>query len=333
MKLTKKLDVPKWAVAVILIVTVIGALIATIAVGYMGIGPFAFLGKKETGGTGPTTPTVYKYTRPMKFTIKDIWAGGGVAASCVLYDLNLEQVDSGTADSDGIWTTSVALTSGEQYYLYVSYGNAKIYYKITVPTYSTPNTESYHYYKVDFYTLMSVTISMDDPTGTAISDGGTYNVTQAGNLYPTFTVMLRNTASSDSGYMEYYDPVKDVNRELVFYFVISGNQYENVIVKNVPLIKQLSTSRIYGFKVDPWKLVLDKKPDGTYNTHNGEDLDGIWTFTVQFDCSGMTTGSDGPEIAFYIYAFDNLNNLQTYGTDLSDALELQSTDFDFEIDA
>jgi len=279
------------------------------------------------------TQNEFIQTLPVRFTVSDKWAGGASSSATItVYTDDLETFDSGTTDSNGVWTSNKAMKSGTHYWVKLSKSNAIEYYSFTVPN-ATSTGQVYHYQSLDFYTLGAISITMQMPNGTLLSDGSTYNVTEAGNEYPTFTVQLRNSQSSDSGFVDYYDPIKDLLRETYFYFKLSGNQYEQIVVKNVDLLYQASSARYYGFKLDPYKLTIDKKPDGTYNQYNGEDMDGIWSFSIQFDCAGMTDNSDGPEIAFYVYTHGNLNNFETYGTNLSDSVELQSTDYDFEIDA
>jgi len=287
--------------------------------------------------TPPSTPNQYVATLPVKFTISDKWKGGSPGATSItVYKADtLEQFDSGTADTNtGVWTSNKAMKSGEQYWIKLSLSNALVYYKVTIP-YATSTGQVYHYISLDFYTLGAYAITAQLSNGTTLSDGATLNLTEYFNggtfTTVTLTVMIRNTQSSDSGVMDFFDPIKNMKRETIFYFKVSGNQYEQLIVKNVPLIYQSASARYYGFKVDPWKLVLDKDPLGAYNTHNGEELDGIYTFNIQFDVSGISQ-SDGPEIDFYLYTFDNFNYFNTYGTDLSDALELQATDYNIEID-
>ena len=286
----------------------------------------------------PTPSNKYVATLPVKFTISDRWAGGSPGATSItVYKANtLEQFDSGTADaSTGVWTSNKAMKTGDQYWVKLSLSNALVYYKITIP-YATSTGQVYHYISLDFYTLGAYAITAQLQNGTTLADGKTLNLTEYfdGGTFTTvtLTVMIRNTQSSDSGLMEFFDPIKNMKREVIFYFKVSGSQYEQLIVKNIPLIYQSANARYYGFKVDPWKLVLDKDPLGAYNTHNGEELDGIYTFNIQLDVSGITAKADGPELEFYLYAFNNFDYFKTYGTNLSDALELQSTDYDIEID-
>jgi len=323
------------------VVLIIVAIVLVVSVAMI----YQFYMSLTTTSTKPSPPTPkppssnkYVATLPVKFTISDKWAGGSPGATSItVYKADtLEQFDSGTADaSTGVWTSNKAMKSGDQYYVKLSLSNALVYYKVTIP-YATSTGQVYHYISLDFYTLGTYAITAQLPNGTIISDGGTLNLTEYFNggtfTTITLTVMIRNTQTSDSGVMEFFDPIKNMQREVIFYFKVSGNQYEQLIVKNVPLIYQSANARYYGMKIDPWKLVLDKDPLGAYNTHNGEELDGIYTFNIQLDVSGITAGSDGPKLDFYLYAFDNFNYFQTYGTDLSDALELQSTDYNIEID-
>jgi hypothetical protein len=292
----------------------------------------------DNGDNG--TDNEFEQSLPVRFTVSDQWAGGASSSvTMTVYEWVSnteagEQFDTGTTDSNGIWTSNKAMKSGDKYFMKITSSNAWIYYEFTVPV-ATSTGQVYHYQSLDFYDDCAVAITNDYSNGTAISDGGTFNQTEASDDYPTFTILLRNTDSGDSGLVEYWDPIKSggIQREVVFYFKVSGNQYEQVIVQNVDLIYQSASARYYGMSLDYEHFVKDKKPDGTYNTYAGGDLDGIYTINVQFDVSGMTANSDGPEVAFYLYHHDNLENFETYGTDLSDAVELQSTDYDFEIDA
>ena len=287
-----------------------------------------------TTTTPPVTapPEKYSINCLTKFTLKDLWAGGGIAGATVtIYNTKLEEVNTPTDSGAGIYTSTVAFRSGDTYYIKAVSGNAMIFYKTTIPFEDT-NTVTYHYITLDFYTIGTYAISMQMPNGTSVNDGSTYNVTEAGVTYPTFTLMIRNTKGSDSGIMNYLDPYKNAQREVMFYFSIKGNQYEQCIPMGtfVNQICETSTMRYYGKVIEPNDLVVDKKADGTYNQYSGGDMDGIVTINIQFDTSGMAAG-DGPEIAFYLYGFTNFARFSSFKTHYSDSLSMDAIGFDFKI--
>lgn len=276
------------------------------------------------------TPTEYKASLPVQFTISDFWGGGSPGATSVtVYKYGtLEQYDSGTADATtGIWTTNKAFKTGERYWVYCSLSNAKIYYDVTIP-YATTTGQTKHYINLDFYDLGTFAFVVTDPEGDAFSSGGSYNVSASGNTkYPSFTVMIRNS-EDDSGIMDYYDPVKAFQRQTLFYFKLSGTYSNEVVVKNVPNIYSVSaTEKYYGFTVSSSELVRDLLPDGTYKS------EGIYSFSIALDCSGLTTGQDnGAVLTLYLKGFTNLDHYSTYGTHPTGAYTLISA-FTINIDS
>jgi hypothetical protein len=264
------------------------------------------------------TPTQYKLTLPTVFTVNDIWKGQtmtGVKIEIYKYATK-ELLESGTVTNT--YTTTNPLTSGDRYWVKLSKEGAFKFYDITIPYESSPSASN-HYITLDFYTIGSYPIKMFDPTGNSISvSGGSYNVTEQNNKYPSFTLMIGPPAD-DTGVMNTYDPIKTLDRQVLFFIHVSGDKSNYLIVSNIPVLYSASsTDRNFGYTLNPAELVRDKKPDGTYAS------EGIKSLTLTFDASGLPKGTS-VRIDIYVYAFTNENYFKTYGTHPTDYMSIAST--------
>lgn len=274
----------------------------------------------------PPGPTQYKLTLPTVFTVNDLWAGEtmtGVTINIYKYATK-ELLESGTVTNT--YTTTNPLTSGDRYWVKLSKGGAFKFYDVIIPYESSPSASN-HYVTLDFYTLGSYTVKLFDPTGSQISDGGYYNVTANNNKYPSFTLMFGPPTSDDTGVMETYDPIKAIQRQVLFYINVHGTGSNKLIVSNLPVLYTVSsTDRNFGYVIDASKLVRDKKPDGTYAS------EGILSLTLTFDASGLSAGQT-VNIDVYLIAFTNAEYFKNYGTHPTDSLSITSLAFNFDIKA
>jgi len=272
--------------------------------------------------------TRYKFNLTTKFAVGDLWAGGNIGtATITIYKYaTLEQVESASTSS-GVYTTTKALTSGDRYWVYIAKSSAFKYYDVTIPDYESSSPPANHLVNLDFYSVGSYAFKVYDPTGTAIADGGNYNVT-AGTNYPTFTVMM-GPPSDDTGVMNTYDPVKALDREVLFYFRVTGNATNTasntLIILNVESLYSVTTTdRYFGFTITPGDLVRDKKPDGTYVS------EGIKSFSLSMDASGVPA-AETIFLTFNLYALTNKAYMKTYTTHPTSALSIQSGAYNFQI--
>jgi hypothetical protein len=235
-----------------------------------------------------------------------------------------ELLESGTVTNT--YTTTNPLRSGDRYWVKLSKGGAFKFYDVTIPYESSPSASN-HYITLDFYTLGSYPVKMFDPAGNAVAGGSHYNVTAQNNKYPTFSLMF-GPPSDDTGVMETYDPIKAIQREVLFFIRVSGTGSNMLIVNNLPLLYSVSsTDRYFGMVIKASDLVRDKKPDGTYAS------EGIKSLTLTFDASGLPKGTNTVHIEVFLYAFTNQNYFKTYGTHPVGYLSLTTAAYDFYIDA
>jgi hypothetical protein len=271
-------------------------------------------------------PTQYKLTLPTVFTVNDIWKGQtmtGVTIEIYKYATK-ELLESGTVTNT--YTTTNPLTSGDRYWVKLSKGGAFKFYDVTIPYESSPSASN-HYITLDFYTIGSYPIKLFDPEGNAISSGSHYNVTAQNNKYPSFTLMIGPPAD-DTGVMNTYDPIKTLDRQVLFFIHVSGDKSNYLIVSNIPVLYSASsTDRNFGYALNPAELVRDKKPDGTYAS------EGIKSLTLTFDASGLPKGTSTVHIEVFVYAFTNENYFKTYGTHPEGYVSITSVSYDFYIDA
>lgn len=262
--------------------------------------------------TPTPAPTQYSLTLPTVFTVNDLWKGEtmtGVTIYIYKYATK-ELLESGTVTHT--YTTTNPLKSGDRYWVKLVKSNAFKFYDVTIPYESSPSASN-HYVTLDFYSLGSYPVKLFSPAGEPINDGGEYDV--AGNLYPSFTLMF-GPPSDDTGVMDTYDPIKGIQRQVLFVIHVFGTDSNKLIVSNIPLlIAHSSTDRYFGYVVDSSKLVRDLKPDGTYAS------EGILSLTLSFDASGLSAG-DEVTIEVYLYAFTNVDHFKSYGTHPTDYVSI-----------
>jgi len=276
------------------------------------------------------TPTQYKLTLPTVFTVNDLWKGSTMSSvSIYIYKYSTkEELEHGTVTNT--YTTTNPLMSGDRYWVKLSKsdtgGNTWFkYYDITIP-YETSPSASNHYVTLDFYTMdTSYDIKVYQPNGEALSSGHDYDV--GSSVYPSFTVMM-GPPDDDTGIMNTYDPIKTIDRQILVVINVADHatntslQGSNkLIVSNIPALYSVSsTNRNFGFTVDPSKLTRDIATDGRVLS------EGIHTFTLSFDASGLSAG-DGAVITITLYAFSNESYFKTYGTHPTSYVELGSFTF------
>lgn len=297
-------------------------MLAIVVVLAIGIIYYVSTLKPATIVTQPPTPTQYALTLPTVFTVNDLWAGQtmtGVTIEIYKYATK-ELLERGTVTNT--YTTTNPLKSGDRYWVKLVKDNAFKFYDVTIPYESSP-AASNHYVTLDFYTLGSYPVKLFDSSGNLIEDDGNY--TLGSNLYPTFTLMF-GPPSDDTGVMETYDPIKGLQRQVLFVVHVYGTDSNKLIVSNIPLLIALSaTDRYFGYVVDTSKLVRDLKPDGTYAS------EGILSLTLSFDASGLSVG-DEVSIEIYLFAFTNVDHFKSYGTHPTGYLSItQVTPFNFNI--
>jgi hypothetical protein len=274
-------------------------------------------------------PPNYELTLPTVFTVNDLWKGQTMSSVSIdIYKdtATKELLESGTVTNT--YTTTNPLKSGDSYWIKLSKTSGSStwfkYYKVKIPYESSPSASN-HYVTLDFYTMdISYGIKAYKPDGTALSSGEDYDV--GTSIYPSFTVMM-GPPDDDTGIMNTYDPIKTIDRQILVVINVKdlNTTHKNsnkLIVSNIPTLYSVSTTdRNFGFTVDPSKLTRDIATDGRVLS------EGIHTFTLSFDASGLSAG-DGATITITLYAFSNESYFKTYGTHPTSYVELGSFTFD-----
>jgi hypothetical protein len=278
--------------------------------------------------------TVNEYTvsLPTKFTLMDDWAGSVVQSATVnLYRYSdFEPIETSVTEATGVYTTSVALMSGERVWVECTKSNALYYYDVTIPKAGSTG-QTNHYVTVPFYAFGTFTISAYWPNGTAVPSAstpqGNSSVAVSSNgvgSYPSMTIMLRNTGDN-TGTKDFYDPKYEWNRETLFYFVVTGTSSNQLIVKSHPQIYSAGpTTRYFGELIDPDTIVRDLAADGTIKS------DGINSFTVSFDLSAMSAGGGHTwTVTLHLDLFSNLARFEDYGSVTGAYTSVTTLDFAF----
>lgn len=168
---------------------------------------------------------------PIQFSILDKWAGGGVNAPTVTVYSGQTKLDSGSASSAGIYTTTSFYTPGESLNVLVSKGatHANQYFTVNVPQTSIigqGTSAGIQVYPIvlNFWTLGTYTLTMVDNFGNTYSTGACFNGTSGtgsqcggsstaakpGSFPATLTVNIYDSVTN-TGYTSSYDPINNVN--------------------------------------------------------------------------------------------------------------------------
>ena len=269
--------------------------------------------------TQPTTDNLVKVTKQLKFVIIDKWAGGAASPSgAYLYDNNLLQLESTTSFSSGTWTTSNSYVSGTLLWLKLTASdNSLQWYRIEVPKMTKEDAESLttNPIRVDFHDLPALTDALRDNYGNSYADGGTWNITsgatpgqRTGSLTYSWYV-----GSDGDGYISSYDPIYKINLRPVVWAVVSGTNYEKVILTGFDGMIAKGTSNYYYKVIQDTDLVK-------YKVGNSYVYPGSGSITFSIDLSGYS--GDSASIQLYIEGYSDSAYFNTYGSYGPNAVEL-----------
>lgn len=281
-----------WYVGLIAVI-VISLPLVFLAVNYSlqfyGMQPISFFGPGQAGTT--TTTTAQAFTLKLPLQVQYELNGSAVSGATVYVytDPRSQPAETLTTDAAGSATTGNVYKSGTQLWVLVNKGNSYYGTWLTVPMGERETQTTHITQTVKLRALMSGSLTVRDPSGTTVSDGGTYNITTSGNSKPVFTVELRNTADN-TGFKSFSDARYGKEWKLVNYFLVqntgaeTGAQY--VVITNQPIVSQLSASdKRYAAEVSDDTVSRVKDSAGNYISL------GTWAGTIQVDASSLPAGS------------------------------------------
>lgn len=263
------------------------------------------------------TPEKVSVNKQLQIAVIDVWAGGASSGTVYIYDSDGKtQLEYGSLTS-GKYTTSLTYESGRTLWLKIVNSDSKLWKQITVPYMNPADAESLTYNPVEikFFTLCSLTDSLQDSFGNSYADGATWSTNSSKNpgadiVSATYSWYVSN---DNTGFISSYDPINDIDWKAVLYVQVSGTGYENVILKGFDGAIEKGTAMWY------WK-VLDDTELTKYKVGNNYVYDGAGSLTYTVDLTGYTGSSATMQI--YLYAYTDPDYFQTYGSFGPDAVQL-----------
>lgn len=243
--------------------------------------------------------------RHIDWQIIDDYAGGGVGTAYIyVYDTELHKFEGdGSAyktASDGTLESGMDYQSGQHLKVYVVKSNAKAWYDIVVPKMQSQDAEALTTNPVPlrFFTEIGSTTA---PTftlmagGSAISDGGSYNATASGDQKTfTFTITCED---DNTGYMNSYDPLNDINWYCAVYIKQFQAGYETVSLTGFDDVWEKGDALYYA------KVCTPNGESGItrYKVGNNYIWTGQWSFSFTGDFTGCGVDTVDWDINIYIY--------------------------------
>lgn len=263
---------------------------------------FDFFGSQGTGGVG--------VNRKIDFSLIDQYGGSSLNSKTLkLYDSNGKTLlETLTTDgSDGTALTTNPYASGKTLYVYYESTNDKQWFTVIVPEMYEADIDASanNNYRLDAFTIGTYTTDELEYDGsTDLADASTYNMTDSGET-PTFTYTLQNSGSDNTGLKSSYDPLYEMDFDVVFYISFSGTGYEKVLPYSFPYDYTLGTTHYVAQTIDPYKLTRHKE-GFTFKSAGNEKV------TWWCDLSALS-GSDSVTMQIYVKAYSDASWHQTHG--------------------
>jgi len=283
-------------------------------------------------GETPTGDSMVSVNRHIDWQVLDDFAGGGIATVYLyVYDLELHKYEGdGSAyktGTDGTLESGISYQSGTQLRVELLKSNAKAWYSVTVPKMSSEDakTIAVNPLTLRFFTEINSTTA---PTftlnhqGTAIADDGEYNKTTSGNTR-TFAFSIYNN-DDNTGYMESYDPLNEMNWWCVVYLKQYTGNYADISLTGWDGCYEKGSAMYY------YKHVTATGLNGISKYKVGQNY--VWTGTWTFSFTGDFTGYSGADTDWDINVY--IGSDPTYYKNKSsfgpDSVQLGTT-FDVDI--
>jgi len=265
-------------------------LVALVVLGLLGYHFYKVITEeKKPEAIAPPVEKIMDIELPLKVELRNVFNGTPVPNINLMIFYNGLR-ETGTTNSDGVYTSTMYVRPNRKVTVLAYTTGVRQWVSKIIEGYTKDKLEvmleKVYRVKMNFKPLGEFSISVLDPSYTAISSGGTYNVTTSGNDKPSFTVMLKNT--KDNSGLPLYGEGKDpeTGRTYISALVITI-QGEGVIVTNAELVYSEASKKIYVITLD--KDVLDRVVDSAGNVVEGKE--GLYSLILETDASALSSGS------------------------------------------
>lgn len=284
-------------------------------------------------GEEPPLVEDVRVNKHIDWQVLDEWGGGGVSTAYIyVYDSQLRKYEGdGSAyktGTDGTLESGIAYWSDTKLKVYVVKSDAKAWYDVTVPRMAKTDAETATTIPITLRFFLEIG-STTDPTftlihqGTTISDGGSYNKTTSGNTRVfTFSIFCED---DNTGYMESYDPLNDINWYAMVYLKQHTGNYADISLTGWDGSYEKGSAMWYHKKVTADGVNGITK----YKVGNDYKWAGTWSFSFTGDFTGYSGDDTDWDIDVYIYSDPDYREAKSsYGPD---SVQLAST-FDVDIE-
>ena len=271
------------------------------------------------GGGGVVTPGAPEQggvvvNKPLKIAVIDEFAGSPVASASVKIYEGTQLKESLTTDASGIATSTLNYRSDTQLDIFVSSGNSKAWYKVTVPRMSEADAQAATVNPIElrFFTLASISIQVRDSFGNSYTSGGNLNKTTLGANIVSLTVSWF-VANDNTGFKNSFDPINNMDWNAVLFTQVTGTNYEKVIVTGADGSYAVGLNNWYynmiqDTELTKWKIGNQYKYPGTSSRVLTVDLTGY--------------SGDAADIVFQIVVYTSPDYHRQYGSFGPDAVIL-----------
>ncbi len=220
--------------------------------------------------------------KPLKFSLTSPYEGSAVpSASIYVYDTNNVLLETLTTGADGTISTALPYQSGTQLRIKVTATNyVTQWHTVTVPKMLKADAETltYNYIPLTAKNIGTGTVvAMLNSNGSAMADGGIYNVTST-PLSVTFTVV--NT-EDNSGWATSQDPITGVNQGLWAKIYSNGSDLN---INGVSYTVTRGTTTYYFVQI-PDSAFDKQKVGNEYPQYKG-----TYSLTLSFAVGGLSNG-------------------------------------------
>jgi len=264
----------------------------------------------KTPGIQGSTVTGISLTRPVKASLGDLYGDNTTIDGTVdFYSASGTKKDSITV-SAGTGTSAKDHTSGESYDVKITpTGFVTMWDTYTVPDAATGEDTTLPL-TANVIDLGTFSPKAMEPDGSYLTDTENTlvdNLSKATDSKPAITFEIRNT-EDDSGWLTSTDPLLNRDYKCVFYFTLSENEFEDLVV-NAPGMGYVSktTSRTWFCDISDDAITRIVDADGNVIQN------GVYQKTVTIDMAGWTT-SNTIKCTYGIATYTSADYYQYYQT-------------------
>jgi len=294
------------AIAVILIILLLMA---------FGIEIFPPVVIEEERVEPPVREELYVKTAPIKFSVYDQFAGGGIGSVSISVFKGDIQTDSITTSANGTAKTTQVYTSGDVLDVKLTKGSAKQWFKVTVPKvgYADVQLECIHI-SIPFWTYNKWTVKIRDNLGNDYDKNDWVNKSVVGN---TFTLSVNIFQSvNNRGFRESSDPLIPMDWKAFIYIRITGTDFEKVRILTGP-----DSGTEKGVSMYYWKEI-DENSLTRWVVGNDVKLEGATSASFGFDMTGYTGTT--VDAIFELVIYTDSGYFDAYGSYGPDALTVET---------